>query len=493
LTVVNAAPTIATDAVADPNPVTGLTARLNVLGADDGGEANLTYTWSTIQTPPAAVTFSVNGTNAAKYTTVTFGGPGTYLFSVLIKDVGNLTTTSTVSVTVSDNKVYIPLPGHIQAEDYKTGGEGVGYHDLTTGNTGGAYRNDNVDIQTTTDTDGGYNVGWTQAGEWLAYDVKVAQAGSYSFTARLATGTAGTKTVTVTVDGTTKGTFNLTVNNGWQKFSNVVVNNVSLTAGNHELRILMTTADMNVNYLDVTIQAPPAPTGLSATAANNAQINLSWTDNAGDETRFYVYQSNTSTKPATATATLAANAVTYSATGLTSSTQYFFWVCAYNVIGNSADAAANATTKPAGVEKVTNGAFTTTIANWTTYKDPAATATIAWNAGTIKATITYGGTQVYHVQFTQGITYTAGKTYSLSFDASSPEGNRNISVTQEQGSSDYHAIAGSAPQTIALTNTTRNYTYQFTSTESNAGGRLTFNCGNNAFDVVVDNVSLIEQ
>jgi hypothetical protein len=675
---------------------------------------------------------------------------------------------TTCAGTPPDNS--IPVPGRIQAEDYKLGGEAVGYHDLTTGNAGGAYKTDNVDIQATTDVGGGYNVGWTQAGEWLAYDIKVANAGTYTFTARLATGTAGTKTITVTVDGTTKGTFNLTVNNGWQVFSDIVVNNVSLTAGAHELRILLTTADVNVNYLDVTAQSPATPTGLTATAAStsqinlswtdnatnetgfyvyqstatakpatatatlaantltysatgltastrynywvcaynangnssdatanaatqgppaaptaltatassatqinlgwtdnadnetgfyvyqsttsikpatatatlaanavtfnvtglipntryyfwvcaynangtssdaiantmtldnppaaptalsataagttqinlgwtdnagnetgfyvyqstasikpvtatatlaanavaysatglivntkyyywvsaynangsstdaianattlnsapaaptalsatapsNTQINLGWTDNAGNETGFYVYQSTTSIKPATATATLAANAVTFNATGLTSSTQYFFWVCAYNVIGNSADAAASATTKPAGVEKVTNGAFTTTIANWTTYKDPAATATIAWNAGTIKATITNGGTQVYHVQFTQAITYTAGMTYSLSFDASSPEGNRNIAVAQEQGSGDYHAIAGSATQAFALTNVTKNYTYQFTSTETNALGRLTFNCGNNAFDVVVDNVSLLE-
>jgi hypothetical protein len=40
-----------------------------VLGADDAGEANLTHTWATTGTPPAEVTFSANGTNAAKATT----------------------------------------------------------------------------------------------------------------------------------------------------------------------------------------------------------------------------------------------------------------------------------------------------------------------------------------------------------------------------------------------------------------------------------------
>ena len=43
---------------------------LTVLGADDGGEANLTYTWS--PTGPAPLTFSANGTNASKNTTAIF-------------------------------------------------------------------------------------------------------------------------------------------------------------------------------------------------------------------------------------------------------------------------------------------------------------------------------------------------------------------------------------------------------------------------------------
>jgi hypothetical protein len=57
------------------------------------------------------------------------------------------------------------IPGQIESEDYNFGGEGVGYHDTTAGNSGGQYREDNVDIQTT--SEGGYLVGWTTAGESL--------------------------------------------------------------------------------------------------------------------------------------------------------------------------------------------------------------------------------------------------------------------------------------------------------------------------------------
>jgi hypothetical protein len=97
----NSPPSIATSAAAAPNPMSGTTTLLSALGADDGGEANLTYTWATTGTPPAAVTFSANGTNAAKTTTATFTKAGSYSIQVTVKDQGNLTATSSVAVTVN--------------------------------------------------------------------------------------------------------------------------------------------------------------------------------------------------------------------------------------------------------------------------------------------------------------------------------------------------------------------------------------------------------
>ena len=101
ITVANAPPTVARAAAATPNPVTGTTTILSVLGANDGGEANLTYTWASVGTPPAAVTFSSNGKNAGKASTATFTKAGSYSFQCTIKDSGNLTASSNVTVTVN--------------------------------------------------------------------------------------------------------------------------------------------------------------------------------------------------------------------------------------------------------------------------------------------------------------------------------------------------------------------------------------------------------
>ena len=99
----NQPPTVAAPASAAPVSVTGTTTNLGVLGADDGGEAGLTYTWATAGTAPAPVAFSANGTNAAKSATATFAKAGAYGLQVTLKDEGNLTATSAVSVTVTQS------------------------------------------------------------------------------------------------------------------------------------------------------------------------------------------------------------------------------------------------------------------------------------------------------------------------------------------------------------------------------------------------------
>jgi autotransporter-associated beta strand protein len=111
VTVTDAVPTVATAAAASPSPVTGMTTSLSVLGADSdgGGEPSLTYTWSTTGTPPAAVSFSANGTNAAKNTTATFTAAGTYNFLVTITDLGGQSTTSAVAVTVNQTTTSISV------------------------------------------------------------------------------------------------------------------------------------------------------------------------------------------------------------------------------------------------------------------------------------------------------------------------------------------------------------------------------------------------
>ena len=95
---------------------------------------------------------------------------------------------------------------------------------------------------------------------------------------------------------------------------------------------------------------PPAdPTGLTATTVSPSRINLSWTDNAGNESGYEVERSTTgSGGPFTLLIALPANSASYSNTGLDPSTEYCYRVRAVNGIGPSGySAVACATTQPA--------------------------------------------------------------------------------------------------------------------------------------------------
>ena len=159
------------------------------------------------------------------------------------------------------------LPGKIEAENYRTGGEGIGYHDTASGNIGGAYRSDDVDIQASSDTGGGYNLGWIASGEWLAYDMNVTASGIYNITVRVAS-PKSTGSFHIEVDGVNKtGTIAVPNTGGWQSWTNITATGISLTGGNHTLKIVIDGSDFNLNYIDIGAYGttpPPTPTPMNS-------------------------------------------------------------------------------------------------------------------------------------------------------------------------------------------------------------------------------------
>ncbi|MBI5034618.1 MAG: S8 family serine peptidase [Chloroflexi bacterium] len=92
---------------------------------------------------------------------------------------------------------------------------------------------------------------------------------------------------------------------------------------------------------------PAAPTNLVATTISKNQINLTWTDNATNETGFYIERCKGSTCTNFARiATVGANITTYSNTGLSANTTYRYRVHAYNASGTSAYSNIAAATTP---------------------------------------------------------------------------------------------------------------------------------------------------
>src|SRR5512137_635274 len=81
---------------------------------------------------------------------------------------------------------------------------------------------------------------------------------------------------------------------------------------------------------------PAAPTGLAATAVSSSQINLTWTDNAANETGFKIEGcTGAGCSNFAQIATVGSDVNSYSNTGLTASTGYSYRVRAYNAAGDS--------------------------------------------------------------------------------------------------------------------------------------------------------------
>jgi len=77
------------------------------------------------------------------------------------------------------------------------------------------------------------------------------------------------------------------------------------------------------------IPAPSAPPNLSATPVSSTQIDLTWDDNANDETGYHIERSPNGTTGWREIDTVGANTTTYSDTELECDTEYFYRVRAF--------------------------------------------------------------------------------------------------------------------------------------------------------------------
>ena len=131
----------------------------------------------------------------------------------------------------------------VQTEDFMDGGQSMSYYDLTPGNDGGAFRNTDVDVESTSDAGGGYDIGWTGAGEWLAYRVNVPVAGTYALEVRVAAlGSGGI--FHIEVDGIDRtGPMYVPDTGGWQVWTTIRRDGVALAAGAQTWRLVIDTQD----------------------------------------------------------------------------------------------------------------------------------------------------------------------------------------------------------------------------------------------------------
>lgn len=91
------------------------------------------------------------------------------------------------------------------------------------------------------------------------------------------------------------------------------------------------------NSINPALTVPDAPSILAVEALSTSQISVNWTDNADDESGFKIERKTGSAGTYSHIATVAADAESYTDTGLNDGTTYYYRVCAFNAAGNSTD------------------------------------------------------------------------------------------------------------------------------------------------------------
>lgn len=181
---------------------------------------------------------------------------GTYSISARATDnVGAIANSSSVSITVTTASNQTPyggtawtIPGIIEAENYDLGGASIAFNELSAGNSGNAYRSDAVDIEAC--SEGGFNVGWIQAGEWLEYTVQVTQAGTYTVNTRVASNMSSGSLQYEWNGINISNVLSVPFTGGWQNWQTISQSGIVLSVGQHILRLKMTGNDFNVNRIE---------------------------------------------------------------------------------------------------------------------------------------------------------------------------------------------------------------------------------------------------
>jgi hypothetical protein len=161
---------------------------------------------------------------------------------------GGCTSTYTFNVTVTGGGSYT---SKIEAENYTA----------------------MAGVQLETCSEGGSNVGYIDAGDWMAYNISVPTAGTYKVSYRVASIYAG-KTLRLEKDNgaTLLGTVTVPNTGNWQGWA-TVAHNVSLPAGSYAVGLATATGGFNINWFEITntsLARLAAPEVVSTTESNTS-------------------------------------------------------------------------------------------------------------------------------------------------------------------------------------------------------------------------------
>jgi chitinase len=165
----------------------------------------------------------------------------------------------------------VNLPGTVQAENYCS--------------------MSGVQKENTTDTGGGQNVGWLDAGDWMSYKVNVPTAGTYTVQYRVASMSGGGSIrLEALGGGTVYGTIAVPSTGGWQTWT-TISQSVTLPAGVRDIAVVAPAGGFNLNWIGFsTTGGPNFSTTIQAesyTSMSGVQLETT-TDTGGGQNVGYI-------------------------------------------------------------------------------------------------------------------------------------------------------------------------------------------------------------
>ena len=139
-----------------------------------------------------------------------------------------------------------------------------------------------IQVEATTDTGGGSNVGYTETGDWLAYNsINFPTTGSYLIEYRVASGVTGGRLSSDLNGGTIiLGNVDIPNTGGWQNWQ-TVTQTVNVNAGTYNFGIYIQNTGMNINWIRIT------------KVTNAAKVALDSKEETQEEVEFKVYPNPT--------------------------------------------------------------------------------------------------------------------------------------------------------------------------------------------------------
>lgn len=139
-----------------------------------------------------------------------------------------------------------------------------------------------VQTEVTSDTGGGLNVGWIDAGDWMSYSVNLSAAAKYKVSFRVASPAGGSSfRLEKAGGGALYGNVNIPATGGWQNWQ-TITQEMTLPVGQQTIGLAVTGGGFNINWIRfepvvVSSSSSSSSSLVSSSVSSNVSSNISST------------------------------------------------------------------------------------------------------------------------------------------------------------------------------------------------------------------------